>query len=89
MENLQNAIVETEMIEKEPIWKKKPCPIAPIYEGGCKANPNSKSYCPNLRAGKGKINNKQYKNKMYERITLTEYNELLDYKRKYFELTKE
>ena len=89
MENLNDNVIENEVIEIIPIVKKKPGPRGPVYPGGCKANPNSKSYCANYGAGKGTIKNKQYKNKMYERITLIEYNELLEYKRKYLELTKE
>ena len=35
------------------------------------------------------IKNKQYKNKAYQRITLVEYAELLNYKEKYLSLTQQ
>ena len=67
--------------------KKKRGPKGPIYENGCRKNPNSKSYQPNYGCGRGKVKVKQYKNKMYEKIPIQEYNELLEIKQKYFELT--
>ena len=71
---------------EQPIIKKKPGPKKPTFEGGCYRNPAAKSYRPNLGQGKGTIKSKQYKNKIYQRITLVEYNELIDYKNKYLEL---
>lgn len=72
--------------EAEPIAPKKRGPKGPHYENGCRNNPNSKSYRKNNGAGRGKIKEKTYKNKVYQRITIVEYNELIDFKNKYLEL---
>lgn len=71
----------------KPKMKKKTGPKGPVYPGGCYNNPNSKSYRPNKGVGRGKVKNKVYKNKMYEKITIQEYAELKEYKQKYLEIT--
>jgi hypothetical protein len=80
--------MENQEIQIEQAQKVKPGPKRPRYEGGCRNNPNSKSYRPNQGVGKGTIKNKQYKNKLYQKITLAEYAELLEYKQKYMSLAQ-